>query len=205
MGHLDWCQFINADRVSVFLIFLNILILQLDNAPDAPAEQAVILSRVIFVDRDVFQAKVRKLSLIAVFLNVQHNGNFINDCVAPPLAEHRQYFLCLIRTHEVVSKDALDAAHTLLDNFRVVRAAILPQQELQDIDGDVGAFFDFFRQILANNLPIEPLAELALQDSSAIFALCYIWYGATSADMLYTKSEVIRKGKIHKHGVAENL
>ena len=172
MGHLDWCQFINADRVSVFLIFLNIL--QLDNAPDAPAEQAVILNRVIFVDRDVFQAKVRKLSLIAVFLNVQHNGNFINDCVAPPLAEHRQYLLCLIRAHEVVSKDALDAAHTLLDNFRVVRAAILPQQELQDIDGDVGVLFDFFRQVLANNLPIEPLAELALQDSSAIFALLYL-------------------------------
>lgn len=47
MGHLDWCQYINADRVSVFLIFLNILILQLDNAPDASADVLYTKSEVI--------------------------------------------------------------------------------------------------------------------------------------------------------------
>ena len=57
MGHLDRCHAVDADWRRLF-IFLDKLITQLHDAPDATAEQAVILLRVFVLNRNILHAQV---------------------------------------------------------------------------------------------------------------------------------------------------
>ena len=79
MGHLNRGKLSNLDRIPVFLIFLDVLVIQLQNAPDAAAEQPVILLRVLIGNRNVLQAEIRKLSHIDIPLDIQINCNFIDN------------------------------------------------------------------------------------------------------------------------------
>ena len=57
--------------------------------------------------------------------NVQIHRNYINDGVAAALAKDRQNLLSLIRPHEIIGKDVFYIRNTLLNDLRIIRAAIL--------------------------------------------------------------------------------
>lgn len=94
--------------------------------------------------------------------NVQIHRNHINDGVAAALAKDRQNLLSLIRPHEIIGKNAFYIRNALLNDLRIVRAAILPQKKLQHIDRHIRPFFDFLRQIFADDLSVKIVAELIL-------------------------------------------
>ena len=76
----------------------------------------------------------------------------------------RKYFLRFIRTYKVICKDTLHIIYTLLDNFFIVRAAILPQEEFQYIYRDVRSLFHLLGQILAHYFSVKMLPQLLLYD-----------------------------------------
>ena len=88
MGHLNRRQFPNAYRGAVFLILFNILIIKLHNTPDAATEQAVELFRIFICNRDVLQTEIRKLRFVNVFLNVQTDGDLVDNRVTTFGAQH---------------------------------------------------------------------------------------------------------------------
>ena len=172
MRHLDGGQLADADRRNILLLFLpgfaiKVLhakgavtlgfIFQLNDAPDAAAEQTVIFFRVVVRNGHIGESQIGKLCKEAVFLDIQMHGHHINNGVAAVPAQLRKHLLRLIRAHKVVRQNMLYVLHTLLDDFLIVRAAILPQQKLQHIDRYVGTFLDLFGQILANDLSIKIL------------------------------------------------
>ena len=158
MRHLDWRELSDADWRSV-PIFLHVLIVQLHDAPDAAAKQAVKFGGIFFVYGDILESKVGELCFIEIPLDVQVHCDFINHGVAATLTKHRENLLRLIRADKIIRKNAFYILYALFDNIRVIRAAILSQQELKDIDRHICAFLDFLGQILAHNLPIEILPQ----------------------------------------------
>ena len=78
----------------------------------------------------------------------------------------------LIRADEVVREDVFDRVHAFLNDLRVIGAAILPQQELKDINRHICPFFDLLGQILADNLPVELLPQFGLDDGPCVIGLC---------------------------------
>ena len=131
----------------------------MDDAPDATAEKSVIFGRILFIYRNVFQPEVGKLRLIEVPLNIQAYSDFVDYCVAAPLSKDREYLLCFIWPYKIVSEDVLNIVHAFLNDLWIIRAAILSQKELQDINGDIRPFFYFLCLIFADNLPIEMLPQ----------------------------------------------
>ena len=170
MGHLDGRELTNADRGAV-PVFFHKLIIQLNNAPNTAAEQPVKLGRILFIDGDVFQAEIGELGLVVVPLDVQVDRDLVDHGVAASLPENREDLLCLIRADEVVRQNALDIVHPVLNDFRVIGAAILSQKELQHIDRDICALFDFLGQVLADDFSIELLPQFRFDDSPFILCL----------------------------------
>ena len=171
MGHLDGRKFPNADRRPVS-VFFHVLIVQLDDTPDTAAEQPIVFSRVLFIDRDVFQSKVGKLCFIEVSLNIQVYGDLVDHRITAPLPENGEDLLRLIRADKIVRENVLDVVHAFLNDLGVIGAAILPQKELQDIHGDICPLFDFLGQVFADDFSIKLLPQFRLDDSSCVICLC---------------------------------
>ena len=178
MRHLDGGQLANADRRNILLLFLPGFavkifhtkaavtfgfIFQLNDAPDAAAEQTVIFFRVVVRNGHIGEPQIGKLCKEAVFLDIQMHGHHINNGVAAVPAQLRKHLLRLIRAHKVVRQNMLYVLHTLLDDFLIVRAAILPQQKLQHIDRYVGTFLDLFGQILTDDTTIKVFPQFPAQ------------------------------------------
>ena len=170
MGHLNGRELADADRRSV-PVFFHVLVIQLHNAPDTAAEQPVKLGRILFINGDVFQAEIGKLGLVVVPLDVQVDRDLVNHGVTATLPEYGEDLLRLIRSDEVVRQNALDIVYPVLNDFRVIRAAILSQKELQHIDRDICALFDFLGQVLADDFSIELLPQLFFDNRPFIFGL----------------------------------
>ena len=178
MGHLDGGQFADADRRNIFLLFLpgfaiKVLhtkaavtfgfIFQLNDAPDAAAEQTVKFFRVVVRNGHIGEPQVGKLRKEAVFLDIQMHGHHIDNGVAAVPTQLRKHLLCLIRAHKVVRQNMLYVLHALLDDLLIVRTAILPQQKLQHIDRYVGTFLDLFGQILTDDTTIKVFPQFPAQ------------------------------------------
>ena len=168
MGHLDRSELSDLDGISVFLILLNILIVQLKDAPDAAAEQPVELLRIFICDRDILQAEVGELRHVDIPLNIQIYRNFINDGITATGTEYRQNLLGLIRAHKIIRENPLHILDTLFDDFLIIRAAVLSQQKLKDIHRHICTFLNLLCQILPDNLPEEVLAQLVLNNVTSI-------------------------------------
>ena len=169
MRHLNGSKLTNLDGIAIFLFFFVILVFQLHNAPNAAAEQAVILLGILVVNRHVTQTQIGERSIELVSPNIQIDGNHIDNRMAAVAAELCKNLLGFIRADEVVRQNALDVLHALLDDFIFIRAAILPQQEFQNIDRYVGAFFDFLGQVLPHDFAVEGLTQLGLNDLASTF------------------------------------
>ena len=76
------------------------------------------------------------------------------------LSKLRQYLLCLIWAHIIIGQNALYSFHTLIDNFFIIRIAVLSKQILQYINWHVSAFFYVLSQIFSDNLAIKELTKL---------------------------------------------
>ena len=199
MRHLDWRELSDADWRSV-PIFLHVLIVQLHDAPDAAAKQTVKFGGIFFVYGDILESKVRELCFIEIPLDVQVHCDFIDHGVAATLTKHRENLLRLIGADEIIRKNAFYILYALFNNIRVIRAAILSQQELKDIDRHICAFLDFLGQILAHNLPIEILPQFRFDDSSSILIFCHINHLNRLLSLrVPLKAEAIVIGKCHVH------
>ena len=178
MGHLDGGQLADADRRNILLLFLPWFavkifhtkgtvtlgfIFQLDDAPDTTTKQTVKFFRVVIRNGHIGEPQIGKLCKEAVFLDVQMHGHHIDNGVAAVPTQLRKHLLRLIRAHKVVRQNMLYVLHALLDDFLIVRAAILPQQKLQHIDRYVGTFLDLFGQILADDATIKVFPQFPAQ------------------------------------------
>ena len=141
MRHLDRCQLINSDGTDS-LIFFDKFIFKLDDAPDTAAEQPIIFGSVFRLNWNVFDSEVGKLSLIAVFLDVQLDRQLINNRVAAALTQNGQDLLRLVRADEIVRQNLFDIVNALVNHALIVRAAVLSQEELQNIDRNIRTLFD---------------------------------------------------------------
>ena len=79
----------NEDRGTAFVI-LNIFIFKLDDTPNAAAEQSIIMGRLFFRNRDILNAQVRELGLVAVSLYVQVDSDLVYDSIASALTQYGQ-------------------------------------------------------------------------------------------------------------------
>ena len=127
--HLDWLQVADLNGISILLFFLDELIIQLHDTPNAAAEQPVELLRILIFDRHLLQAQIGELREIAVLLDVQLHGDHVDDRVAAALAQLGEDLLALIRSHEVVRQDSLHLLHAGFDDGVIVGGAVLAQQE----------------------------------------------------------------------------
>ena len=160
--HLDGRQLPNTNGLRIFLIFLNKFILHLQDTPDTATEQSVIILHIIRMNRNPLYAKIRKSRLITVFFGIQYYCNTINDCVAAPFPQKRKNFLCLIRTHIVISQDTLYILHPFFNNLFIIGITILSEEIFQNINRNVGSFPDRFCQILPDDTTVIILTELLL-------------------------------------------
>ena len=162
MRHLNGRQAADADGIAS--LFFDEFIIELYDTPNAAAEQTIELCRILFTDRNILLPEIGKLRLIAIFFDIEPNRHLIDDRITPALTQNGKHLLCLVGPHKVIGKDALDRFHAFLDNGRIVRTAILPQQKFQNIDGDICPLFDLLREIFPNDLPVEILPQLVFQD-----------------------------------------
>ena len=91
-------------------------------------------------------------------MQVEVNGDHINDGMTSTLPQLRQNLLCLIRTDIVVRKDLLHVFNSLLDSFFVICTAVLAEKKLQYINWNVCAFLYFLRQVLTHDFAVKVLA-----------------------------------------------
>ena len=142
MWHLNRCQLSNTNRLCIFLIFFNKLIVKLENTPDTPTKQTVIILYIVSTDRNILNAKVREGCLVPVFLCIKNYCNPVNNCIASSLSKKRQYLLCLIRTDIVISQNTLHIVYSLVNNLLIIGITILSKKIFQYIYRNIGSFSD---------------------------------------------------------------
>ena len=84
--HLNRREFCNSDRRGL-LVFFNVFIFKAHNAPNAAAEQAVILRHIVGRCGDTANTEVRKIGFVTIEFDIQTNSNAVNDCVTATLAQ----------------------------------------------------------------------------------------------------------------------
>ena len=94
---------------------------------------------------------------------IQFDRYLVDNRHGAALTQPRQHFFRLIRAHIVVGQNALYVFHALPHDLCIIGTAVLPQQKLQDIGGDICPLFDLFSQILAHNLSVEMLPQLLFE------------------------------------------
>ena len=172
MWHLDRCELSDGnERLRLFCLFIHEnnaavsrfgIVFQLDNTPNAPAEESIIFFRVKLINRNALDSQIGKLSFILVKTQIQGHCYLINDSIRTALPKPRQYFLRLIRTHEIIRKDLFYTVYTLRNNLFIVRAAILPKKKLQHIDRYIRTLFDLFSKVFPHDPAVKILAQLYL-------------------------------------------
>ena len=216
MRHLNWRQLADTDRGNFLLLFLfgtqrisvDVLdskviialrfIIQLDNTPNTSAEKAIEFLRIFVCDWYISQTEIGKLSKIAVLFNIQMYRHHINDGMTSLLPQLGKNFLSFIRTDEIVSKNPFDLLNAVLDHFFIIGAAILSQQELQNINRDICTFFYFFRQVLADDLSVKILAEFFFYFFTGAFTLIHLFHSLFLLRCLTEEVELIhRKSNIN--------
>ena len=168
MRHLNRRELANADRADL-LVLLHELIVQLDNTPDTAAKQTVVPGSIFRQNRDILDAKIGKLRLITVFPDIQLDGQFINHRITAALAQNGEDLLRFVRTDKVIRQNLLDVADPLVDHIWIVRAAILPKQEFQNVNGYIRALFDRLGEVLADDFAVKTGAELAVECFAGAF------------------------------------
>ena len=83
--HLNRCEFCNSDRRGL-LVFLNVFILKTDNAPNAAAEQAVILRHIVGRCGDTANTEVGKIGFVTIEFDIQTDSDAVDDRVTATLA-----------------------------------------------------------------------------------------------------------------------
>ncbi len=161
VGHLDGSQPPDYDWTGT-LVFLEV-VLQLDDAPDAAAQQTVKLLDVGRVNFDSLDPQVGELSLILVHLDIQMDCNAVDDRVSPPFPQDGESLLRLIGTDIVLRQDVLDSLHSVFHDIRIIGGAVLPQKKLQDVDRNIGSFLDGLGQVLADNTTVKAFSETLVQ------------------------------------------
>ena len=134
----------------------------MDNAPDTSTEKAVILFRILLINRNSTESEIGKPCFIVIISQVQFNCHLIYDGHCATLTQFGQNFFCFIRADIVIRKNALHILYALLNNFVIIRTAILPKEELKDIGRHIRTLLDFLRQVFSDNFPIKVLAQLVL-------------------------------------------
>ena len=138
MWHLNRCQLTNTDWRNIFLLFLfgtkripiNVLnakvivafhfVIQLNNAPDTAAEQAVKLFRVFVSNRHIANSKIGKLCKKAVLFHIQSDSHHINNCVAAFLTQLRKNLLRFIRAYKVIGKNTFHILYAFFNNIFII-------------------------------------------------------------------------------------
>ena len=135
MRHLDGGQLADADRRNILLLFLpgfaiKVLhakgavtlgfIFQLNDAPDAAAEQTVKFFRVVVRNGHIGESQIGKLCKEAVFLDIQMHGHHIDNSVAALFPQLRKNLLCFIRSDKVVRQNVLYILHAFFNNSFVI-------------------------------------------------------------------------------------
>ena len=135
MRHLDGGQLADADRRNILLLFLPGFavkifntkaavtfgfIFQLNDAPDAAAEQTVIFFRVVIRNGHIGEPQIGKLCKEAVFLDIQMHGHHIDNGVAALFPQLRKNLLCFIRSDKVVRQNVLYILHAFFNNSFVI-------------------------------------------------------------------------------------
>lgn len=69
-------------------------------------------------------------------------------------------------------RKSLAFLHAFLDDSFIVRAAILTQQKLKNIDRDIRPFLDFLRQVFPDNLTVKILTKLVLYFFTGVLIFC---------------------------------
>ena len=140
MWHLNRCQLSNTNRLCIFLIFFNKLIVKLENTPDTTTKQTVIILYIVSTDRNILNAEVREGCLVPVFLCIKHYCNPVNNCITASLSKEGQYLLCFIRTDIVISQNTLHIVYSLVNNFLIIRITILSEKIFQYIYRNICSF-----------------------------------------------------------------
>ena len=92
----------------------------------------------------------------------------------------------------------LDVVHSCFNDIRIVRTAILPQEELKNVDRHICAFFDFLCEVFPDNPAVEYLPQLAVNHSICIFdGILFHVIAHPQKPPLQVKSKVIRKGNVN--------
>ena len=144
MWHLNRCQLTNTDWLRILLIFLDKLILHLQDTPNTATEQTVIVFHIIRVNRNSFYTQIGESRFITVFFCIQYNRDSINYCVAASLTQKRENLLCLIRTHIVISQNTLYVLYSLFNDLFIIGITVLSKEVFQYIDRNIGSFADGF-------------------------------------------------------------
>ena len=135
----------------------------------AAAKQTVVPGSIFRQNRDILNAKIGKLRLITVFPDIQLDGQFINHRITAALAQNGEDLLRFVRTDKVIRQNLLDVADPLVDHIWIVRAAILPKQEFQNVNGYIRALFDRLGEVLTDDFAVKTGAELAVECFAGAF------------------------------------
>src|SRR5690606_8482092 len=107
--------------------------------------------------------EVGELRPVLVLAGDQPHLDLVDDAVRAPPLQVRLRLLGLVRPDEVLGERLVDHVETYLDRCWVVGGAVLAEQILQHIDGDVGPDLDPPHEVLADHPPREGLIGLGVQ------------------------------------------
>ncbi len=81
-GKLYRSQLPNLNGIAVLLILFDVFVIQLHDAPNAPAEQPVVFLRVLVRNRHSLQTEIGELGLIDIALDIQTDRDLVDDGIA---------------------------------------------------------------------------------------------------------------------------
>ena len=138
---------------------LEVVVDEVELAPRAAAEQPVVLVDDLLGDVDVLDAEVLRACAQNFFsLATKRTSTLSMRRCLPFFLSSAFACLGLVGSDEVVRQRLVDDLEAGLDRGRVVGGAVLPEEELEDVDRHVRADLDLADEVLAH----DPAREVAV-------------------------------------------
>ena len=161
-GDLDRLESPDVEGSLLRLVVVGVVD-EIELAPDAAAEEALVLVDDVLGDVDVLVAEVREVGPELVLARDEPDVDLVDEAVLALPLELRLRLLGLVGSDEVLLQSLVDDLEAGRDRRRVVGRAVLAEQELKDVDGHVGADLDLADEVLADDPARERVVGQAVE------------------------------------------
>ncbi len=158
--HLNRLQRKDAERRTLFVLI--IIIFEVDDAPDAAAQQLLVLLYISVIYDYLVNVDIEDSALVVVRFLVEFGRYLVDYLVMSAFTDLGFNLFRFIRTHKVVCQYMLYGLNTFFYIIFIVCGAVHAEQIFQNITRNIRTLFYSFGKVFADNFTTITIIEFLI-------------------------------------------